>query len=287
MKEKMLFKGMQMSTQSLLQAQPAWRLINQTNTDPSFAALYSFAIDDTLCTAVGTGMSEPVVRAWIHHSDVVLGSRDYRLSNVDSGIQFLSEKGFRSVVRNSGGAAVPLDSGVLNLSLILPAPDWASDIHAGFAAMVELVRAMLEPFQTKVDVGEIAGSFCPGDFDLSIDGKKFAGLAQRRRKGAVSVQAFLIVEGQGAKRTRLIHDFYEKSAGAPQDIFPHVRQQSVTSLAEAIDPSITCHLLMQQLRIVLDNLSDNVTETQLMPEEIDEFNENTARMRARNPHLAE
>lgn len=276
-----------MSTQNLLHTQPAWRLIDQTNTDPSFAALYSFAIDDTLCTSIGTGISAPVLRAWIHHSDVVLGSRDYRLSNVRSGIRFLSDKGFRTVLRNSGGAAVPLDAGVLNLSLILPAPDWASDIHAGFEAMAELVRAMLAPYHVKMDIGEVSGSFCPGDFDLSINGRKFAGLAQRRRKGAVSVQAFLIVEGDGGGRARLIQNFYEKAAGAPEDIHPEVLEHTVTSLSEAIGPSVTCRALMRQLRDILHQLSDNVTETQLLPAEIEEFNENTARMRARNPHLTE
>jgi lipoate-protein ligase A len=41
----------------------------------------------------------------------------------------------------------------------------------------------------------IEHSYCPGKFDLSIDGKKFAGISQRRVRGGIAVQIYLCVEG--------------------------------------------------------------------------------------------
>ncbi len=44
--------------------------------------------------------------------------------------------------------------------------------------MVELMRRMLKPYNAKIEAYEIEGSYCPGSYDLSINGKKFAGISR-------------------------------------------------------------------------------------------------------------
>src|SRR5699024_346219 len=82
--------------------------------------MVSFAVDDALITSISAGNSPPTTRLWAHPNTVVLGIPDARLPFIEQGINLVYDRGFDAVVRNSGGLAVPLDRGVLNLSLLLP-----------------------------------------------------------------------------------------------------------------------------------------------------------------------
>ncbi len=58
-----------------------------------------------------------MIRTWVHHHTVVLGIQDSRLPYIDDGRAYLEAQGYRVIVRNSGGLAVMLDDGVLNISI--------------------------------------------------------------------------------------------------------------------------------------------------------------------------
>ncbi|PJH69092.1 octanoyltransferase, partial [Salmonella enterica subsp. enterica serovar Typhimurium] len=107
-----------------------------------YTAMTSFAVDDALALSVSKRTSPPTMRLWVHDKTIVLGIPDTKLPYIEEGIGFLKEQGYRSVVRNSGGLAVALDDGVLNLSLILPDTRNIS-IHECYQAMVHFVRYML------------------------------------------------------------------------------------------------------------------------------------------------
>ncbi|GEN33067.1 MULTISPECIES: lipoate--protein ligase family protein [Aneurinibacillus] len=264
--------------------QRIWRIVDQTKTHPSFHALYSFAMDDTLCTSVRLKHSPATLRAWVHHQNVVMGNVDYKLQGIEQGLAYLKERGYLPVVRNSGGAAVVLDDGVLNLSLILPTEDVFTDIHAGYRAMVEFIEQILMPYGVTVETGEVQGSYCPGDFDVAIDGRKFGGLAQRRRRGAVAVQAFLLADGSGGERAELVRGFYA-AAAREGDTYPVVRPETVASLSELTGTPISCADLLRRAVHVVKTHAEQVEFSQLLPEEAEEFAANTADMETRNPHL--
>ena len=103
-----------------LLVQEQWRVIDQSVSALYTSALQSFGMDDTLCASVGAGMVPATARAWVHQNTIVLGIQDTKLPFLGEGIQYLKEKGYDVIVRNSGGLAVVLDEGVLNLSLIFP-----------------------------------------------------------------------------------------------------------------------------------------------------------------------
>src|SRR5690606_18103662 len=119
---------------------------------------------------------------------------------------YLQSQGYHPIVRNSGGLAVVLDAGVLNISLVVSEKESAIDIPAGYDMMLELVQALFP--EAPIDAYEIVGSYCPGSYDLSIGGKKFAGISQRRIRKGIAVQVYLCVEGSGAARAELIRNFY-------------------------------------------------------------------------------
>lgn len=65
----------------------------------------------------------------------------------------------------------------------------------------------------RFDTGQIEGSYCPGDYDLSMGGRKFCGIAQRRQLKALAVQAFVNAEGRSQDRTEVVNEFYKRAGG--------------------------------------------------------------------------
>lgn len=218
---------------SLPEDQPAL-LLDRTHDLSHQDVLYHFALDELLCRLTGDG-GPAICHLWRHPRAFVMGVRDSRLPYAPQGEAMLRSLGYNTAVRHSGGAAVPLDAGVVNVSLILPfsSAGPAPDFHQDFEIMVELIREALHGTGKNVDTGEIAGAFCPGTFDLSIGGLKFCGIAQRRQRKAFIIQAFIIAEGSGSERARLVRSFYDiAAAGADPKQYPLVEANSTASLEE-------------------------------------------------------
>ena len=227
-------------------------------------------MDDTLCQLVGQLESPPTVRTWVHDASVVLGIQDHRLPYVQQGMKLLQTKGYHPIVRNSGGLAVVLDAGVLNISIVLSEQTEALSINAGYEVMVDFVKALFPEVAEKIKAYEIVGSYCPGSYDLSIDGKKFAGISQRRLRQGVAVQIYLCIEGSGAKRAELIRDFYEESLQNEETKFayPKIVPEVMASLSELIDPMLTVEAVMIRLQQVLHGFADEIRSEPLHDEEL-------------------
>ncbi|WP_059104250.1 lipoate--protein ligase family protein [Shouchella shacheensis] len=226
-----------------------WRFMDDTDEKKS-SALRSFATDDTLCQLAGS-KGHVSLRAWVHDSTIVLGTQDSRLPFVHQGIDLLKGKGYRSVVRNSGGLAVLLDQGVLNLSLVFPG-DKSWTIDGGYELMSGLIQKMF-PLQT-IEAREIVGSYCPGKYDLSIDGKKFAGISQRRVRGGIAVQIYLCVTGTGSDRAETVRQFYEEAVQTEETRFeyPQIRPEVMASLSELTAGALSVNDVVEKACTVLE-----------------------------------
>lgn len=268
---------------SLLQ-QRSWRIIDQSSLGYQFDAMQSFAMDDTLCASVGKEESESTARTWVHHDTIVLGIQDTKLPYLQDGVQLLESQGYRVIVRNSGGLAVVLDEGVLNISLIFPDTEKGIDINRGYDAMLDLIRKMLAQYDVEIEAREIVGSYCPGSYDLSIDGRKFAGISQRRLRGGVAVQIYLCVTGSGSERADVIRQFYEIALKGEQTkfTFPTIRPETMASLAELVDKDMTVQTLMLNLLQTLKNDSQHIFSSQLTEQEMGLFEQNYQRVIDRN-----
>lgn len=276
-----------MSNGMLLLRQKEWRLIDQSSFNPHFHALQSFAIDDTLCMSVGSGNSPPTARAWVHPKTVVLGIQDTKLPGLHDGLAFLDERNYQSIVRNSGGLAVALDEGVLNLSLIFPDSEKGIDINRGYDSMLYLIRLMFEDLGKEIVAEEIVGSYCPGSYDLSIEGKKFAGISQRRIRKGIAVQIYLCVTGSGYERAELIRDFYRHAKyDAPSKFFfPDVRPEVMASLSELYRTDLTIQAVMLRFLTALKNLSEKLYPSQLQGKELEWFQSYYERIIERNKRI--
>ncbi|MEH7352226.1 lipoate--protein ligase family protein [Neobacillus drentensis] len=269
--------------------QPEWRIIDQSAVGIHFQALQSFGTDDTLCASVGAGEAPATARTWVHHNTVVLGIQDTRLPYLQEGIQFLKQEGYQVIVRNSGGLAVVLDEGVLNISLIFPEAEKGIDINRGYDVMWQLIQNMFADFPQQIEAREIVGSYCPGSYDLSIDGKKFAGISQRRLKKGVAVQIYLGVNGSGQKRAELVKQFYELAKQAEQTKFtyPEIVPEVMASLSELLGRPFTIADVMLRLLNQLNANSDFLYAGQLNEYELGLFPGYYQRVIDRNEKIAD
>jgi octanoyl-[GcvH]:protein N-octanoyltransferase len=256
--------------EDLLQ-QETWRFWDQSLSGKSRSALESFASDDLLCHLVGQGQSPATVRTWVHDNTVVLGIQDHRLPFVEDAQNFLRTRGYSPIVRNSGGLAVVLDEGVLNISIVLSEIDQSIDIPTGYEVMLEFVRLLFPEAEGKIEAYEIVGSYCPGSYDLSIGGKKFAGISQRRLRQGIAVQVYLCVEGSGSERADLIRQFYEIGVQGEETKFsyPVIKPEVMASLNELLDASFTVEDIVIRTQQILQHLSTNVVSQSATQEEME------------------
>ena len=269
--------------------QPEWRIIDQSAVGIHFQALQSFGTDDTLCASVGAGEAPATARTWVHHNTMVLGIQDTRLPFLQEGIQYLASEGYQPIVRNSGGLAVVLDEGVLNISLIFPEKEKGIDINRGYEVMWQLIQKMFADFSQPIEAREIVGSYCPGSYDLSIGGKKFAGISQRRLKRGVAVQIYLCVNGSGSKRAELVRGFYElaKKEVETKFVYPEVVPAVMASLSELLDVEMKIADVMLRLLTQLKANSEYLYAGQLNEFELGLFPGYYQRVIDRNEKMAE
>ncbi|WP_078393063.1 lipoate--protein ligase family protein [Shouchella patagoniensis] len=242
-----------------------WRLIDNSKDYIDQSAFKSFAFDDMLCTLSGK-KNVSSLRFWVHNQTVVLGTQDTRLAHIQDAIAFLEKQNNRVIVRNSGGLAVYLDEGVLNISLIFPGKADFS-IDDGYEQMVTLIRTMFPGLL--IETGEIIGSYCPGSYDLSINGRKFAGISQRRIRGGIAVQIYLCVSGSGPTRAGYIKKMYDLAVAdsTPNFDYPHIQPEVMASINELTGCQYTVHDVVELAKKASHELGMNLEDTQLSPEE--------------------
>lgn len=266
--------------------QTMWRFIDQSISANKRSPLESFAMDDTLCHLVGQKMTNSTIRTWVHHEAVVLGIQDHRLPYIEQGMETLKNSGYDPIVRNSGGLAVVLDAGVLNISIVLN-EDKPLSINNAFEMMVALIRQLFPEIATKIEAYEIVGSYCPGSYDLSIGGQKFAGISQRRMKNGIAVQIYLCVEGSGSERAELIKRFYESGLQGEKTKFeyPDIKPEVMASLQQLTGQNPTVFEVNERLRNLLRQKNGQLLELPLQQEEMELYNYYLDRVFKRNESM--
>lgn len=232
-------------------------LLDRMNDPGAADPLRAFALDELLCRGAGAG-GPAVCHIWRHPKAFIMGSKDGRLPQAAKAQRWVEDAGWATMIRNSGGAAVPLDLGVVNLSLILPNSSASgSGFHADFERMYTLVAQALRHSGRRIDKGEVAGAYCPGDYDLSIGGYKFCGIAQRRQVNAFIIQAFVVAEGSGRERAEFVRAFYDIASGGDTSLgHPVVSGDSTASLEELAG------LGAQAASVFADNVKDVIRNLQ-------------------------
>lgn len=209
-------------------------LTNENKYDP-------FIVTDILADYSGKH-GIPIIHFWTMTNQLILGMQDTRVTHLSNAISSVRANHYHPVVRNSGGLAVVADDGILNFSIILPQEFTnQTSINHGYETMKTIISNALSSFNATVDSFEVTDSYCPGEYDLSINEKKFAGIAQRRIKKGLGIMIYISVNGKQEKRGNLVKQFYQ--AGLKEqfgkDSFPPVNPDSMKNLSDLLHQDLT------------------------------------------------
>lgn len=255
----------------------------QTILQESNNGLASFAIDDAIATAVGNKVAPVTVRIWVHQHTLILGIPDSRLPFLTEGLDYIKDQGYHAIIRNSGGLAVLLDKDVLNMSLILPSNNKLS-IYDGYDLMVDFIQELFNKETNEIKAFEIKGSYCPGDYDLSIDGIKFAGISQRRVRNGVAVQIYVDIAGSSAERASIVRDFYQVSKKEEQTKYhyPEVDPNVMGSINELLHEDFTVDQIIHRIKQLLLKKENLLVAPNLLSIEEEVFEKRIQQMKKRN-----
>ncbi len=170
-----------------------------------------------------------ILHAWLPQPTLLFTQRDARAPGYAQAAAEAAALGYAPVVRVSGGEAVPLDHGTVCVDLLLAGEALA--LRPSFDALAEAITTAVGHLGLAATVGRVDGAYCPGDYDIAVAGRKFAGLAQRRTQKAIAVHSFVLLEGAGRPR----FDVAARIAAALAATTPVQSPDPcpVTSLAEA------------------------------------------------------
>lgn len=164
----------------------------------------------------------PTFRLWENHPALVVSRHDMRLPYMAKAAEHMRNAGWPVLTRETGGSAVAMGPGVLNVSLVLPrslvtsAAGYAMDMV--YHLLCEPIRLALLTLDIPTRFGNVPGAFCDGRFNLVAGGKKIAGTAQasraniaasaNNREGYVLAHAALLVDSDTRRLTDIVNRFY-------------------------------------------------------------------------------
>jgi hypothetical protein len=102
-----------------------------------------------------------------------------RAPNFPAACKVLAEFGWPVYQRHTGGCITPQARGILNVTQVFRAPRDIG-IDAAYDRLCSPIEVVLQKFGHVATRGSLPDVFCNGRHNVQIDGKKFAGTAQRR-----------------------------------------------------------------------------------------------------------
>lgn len=225
------------------------------NIDEADQLLTPFAVDDAILNAINQGTLEAplALHFWPTRPTVILGGMDTRLPDFNQAVSWLYEdQGILPVVRPAGGLAVVSDPNVLNLTLLMDTENHPFSIDQAYEFIVALLQEMMNDHGLQLQVGEVATSYCPGKFDVSINGQKVAGIAQRRIGHAVGIYLYMSITGDQRNRGQLIADMYQAGQAAldEKQRYPQVDPHVMANLSDFSSIDTVEQFVVQFLAVI-------------------------------------
>jgi lipoate-protein ligase A len=191
----------------------------------------TYAWEERRLAAMRAGLCGPMAYAWVPARSLSISKAEARRINLDA-LDFTAEP---VAIRGSGGTVVPQGIGTTNITLFT-----RHRRHPGIRPFYDdLCAALQTAFHTldlPTTIGPCAGSFCDGDYNLQLDGKKLVGTAQRwtRAKDGSTLGHHHCVVMLGADPTELCArtDALYAAANLPDRANPSVHSGTPIDLTE-------------------------------------------------------
>ncbi|MHC5268175.1 lipoate--protein ligase family protein [Enterococcus sp. LJL98] len=219
-------------------------IFNQMTPSKEMTAL-PFALTDIFTEYVHSNHIE-IIHFWQLEKTFILGMKDTRTPFFKKGVQEILNTPYFPIVRNSGGLGVIADAGILNITYLFPKTSQTASTDQAYEKMFQLTQDAFP--ELTIDAYEIVDSYCPGTYDLSVNGQKIAGIAQRRIKEGIAVMMYLSVNGDQAARGQLVRHFYDQSLDATKKEagYPTVNPASMVTLETLLGQPLSIHAVKQR-----------------------------------------
>lgn len=242
------------------------RLIHPLMSQLSFSSV----VQDYL---LSTLKENQVILYFFNPTQVILGSQDRRLPEFENGLKYLQSQNYPYHVRSSGGLAVVSDEGILNFTLMKKSEN--QDFKKDYEYLTKMINQLVE---LDSEVGEISNSYCPGDYDLSVNAQKFCGCSQRRIRDNVALSATLCVSGDQRQRLELIKNFY--SASEADERYPQISLDSMTTVSQIKNEELSVDGLQKRMMSLIS--SEWTNKEQLVIEDKELFESIHRRIKMKN-----
>lgn len=250
-----------------------------------------FAIDDYLLTAMNKRdiPYRLILHTWPTDPEIILGMQDTRLPSLPTALEWLKQNTpYQVVVRPAGGLAVISEPGVVNYTLLMLPSKKRPTIDEAYQLMVDLFQTLLKPFGQILTPGEVTHSYCPGKFDVSLNGKKIAGIAQRRIGQAIGIYIYLSLNGDQTFRGQTVQTFYKlgRSDQVENSPYPQVFPDSMSNLGDTIPSLAQSDAVTEGLLSILDKeVNHTITSIDLNSLSKEGIQTQLSRMNKRNERL--
>ena len=181
-------------------------------------AEFGLARIETLADDLTSESADPALLVWRAQPALLVTRQDTRLPRFRESTIQMAAAGWPVVLRKSGGGACPVGLGTVQMATIEPAIP-GTTMNAKYEALTSLIQFTLQFFQITAQTGAMADVYCPGRYDLAVDGKKIAGMSQhwfRNRYGirCVATAASINVEEAPGALADAVNRFYSAAGSA-------------------------------------------------------------------------
>lgn len=223
---------------------PSNKIIKLTDTTVEKA----FDKETELLKQIQKGELEQALLLWQTQQDTLVLPGSNKWQNSIELESSLNNLGWQILSRRTGGAPVPQTSGVINLShLYLWQEQESYSIPKAYQNLCATLAKFFASYGIKADVHATPFSYCDGDYNLNIQGKKVVGTAQRvvlKHGGGsiVLVQACILIDVIMAVLVEPVNLCYQHNNNAEQ-----IKADVHTCLFEHIEQRPSTHGLYQAL----------------------------------------
>lgn len=193
----------------------------------------------------------PIIHFWTLEQTLILGLADQRLPHLATALAGLQRANYHYFIRNSGGLAVISNEGILNVSLFLPQVNEAISVDESYQEMTDLINDAFP--ELNLNAFEIEHSYCPGKFDLSVNGQKIGGMSQRRNQNGVVIMLYLSITGDQNARGQLVANFYQHGLQDDENKwnFPEVWPETMVNLEDLLNQPLSVTAAKNRILTVL------------------------------------
>jgi len=159
---------------------------------------------------------------WQSAQGLCVTRKEHRLPHFAEAQDALTAQSHELATRRSGGTVVAQGDGILNITH-LSLHFGPRNIGGSYMDFCGDMQSRFKMLGFETDIGPVAGSYCDGDYNLILDGKKLAGTSQRWVKGPEKAlitlnHAVILVTANGQDATRRVNDFHAiADARSPYD----------------------------------------------------------------------